>query len=110
MSNIFLKRLTKELRDMQANPPAGISIEKADDNLKLWVIMIHGAAGTIYEGEIYKLQFKFGNNYPLESPEVIFIGDVPMHPHERPPDNNMYIMTAKKSPKQTAWAFHDDKV
>ena len=28
----------------------------------------------------------------------------------KPPDNDMYIITAKPSPKQTTWAFHDDTV
>jgi hypothetical protein len=28
------------------------------------------------------------------------------HIQERPPDNSMYILTAKKSPKATSWAFH----
>ncbi|KAJ3172685.1 ubiquitin-conjugating enzyme E2 W [Geranomyces variabilis] len=145
MSNIFTKRLTKELRDLQANPPAGILIDKADDDLKLWKVVMSGAEGTLYQGEQFKLQFKFSNNYPLESPEVIFLDTVPIHPHiysnghiclsilydqwspaltissvclsiqsmlssatkkERPPDNAMYIMTAKKSPKATTWAFH----
>jgi len=41
-----------------------------------------GAQGTIYEGEQFKLQFKFPPQYPLEAPEVIFVGsNVPMHPH-----------------------------
>lgn len=26
-------------------------------------------------------QFTFNNNYPIESPEVIFVGDVPVHEH-----------------------------
>ncbi|KAJ3006788.1 ubiquitin-conjugating enzyme E2 W [Thoreauomyces humboldtii] len=81
MSNIFTKRLTKELRDLQANPPAGISIDTAADDLKSWKVALRGAEGTLYAGEIFKLQFKFSNNYPLESPEVIFVENVPVHPH-----------------------------
>ncbi|KAJ3281229.1 ubiquitin-conjugating enzyme E2 W [Rhizoclosmatium sp. JEL0117] len=81
MSNIFLKRLTKELRDMQTNPPSGISVESADDNLNVWKIRLVAAEGTVYEGEVFTLQFKFGNKYPLESPEVVFLGTPPMHPH-----------------------------
>ncbi|KAJ3226978.1 ubiquitin-conjugating enzyme E2 W [Chytriomyces hyalinus] len=81
MSNIFLKRLTKELRDMKANPPAGISIEDADDNLNKWTVKLDAADGTIYAGESFQLRFTFGNKYPLESPEVVFIGKPPVHPH-----------------------------
>ncbi|KAI8827277.1 ubiquitin-conjugating enzyme/RWD-like protein [Fimicolochytrium jonesii] len=149
MASMFTKRLTKELRDLQASPPAGIFVEHAGDDLKCWRITLKGAEGTLYEGEIFTLQFKFGSNYPLESPEVIFVGSVPIHPHiysnghiclsilydqwspaltissvclsiqsmlssaskkELPPDNNMYVLSAKKSPKATTWAFHDDTV
>ncbi|KAI8999617.1 ubiquitin-conjugating enzyme/RWD-like protein [Gaertneriomyces semiglobifer] len=148
MSSIFTKRLTKELRDLRTNPPANIHVETADDNLKIWRVTIKGAEGTLYEGEVFTLQFTFTPAYPLDSPEVIFIDHIPVHPHvysnghiclsilydqwspaltiqsvclsilsmlssctkkERPPDNNMYVMTAKKSPKQTTWAFHDEE-
>jgi ubiquitin-protein ligase len=34
MSAIFTKRLTKELHSLQSNPPAGLRVETADDNLK----------------------------------------------------------------------------
>ncbi|KAI9352979.1 ubiquitin-conjugating enzyme/RWD-like protein [Zopfochytrium polystomum] len=81
MSNIFAKRLTKEYRDLLSNPPAGLSVEFADDNLKIWKIKVVGASGTLYAGEEFYLQFKFGNNYPLDSPEVIFVEKVPVHPH-----------------------------
>ncbi|KAJ3245633.1 hypothetical protein HK104_007943, partial [Borealophlyctis nickersoniae] len=69
MSNIFLKRLTKELKDLQANPPAGVRVEKAEEDMKCWRIRVEGAPGTLYDGEVFVLQFKFGSNYPLDSPE-----------------------------------------
>lgn len=47
-----------------------------------WVVDVAGAAGTLYEGETFKLQFKFGSRYPFDSPEVIFLPpNVPVHPH-----------------------------
>ena len=41
-----------------------------------------GPPGTLYDGENFHLQFKFGSKYPFDSPEVIFVGDdIPVHPH-----------------------------
>jgi len=31
---------------------------------------MQGADDTLYAGEKFQLQIKFGNNYPFESPEV----------------------------------------
>lgn len=31
---------------------------------------MQGAEGTLYDGELFQLQFKFGSSYPFESPEV----------------------------------------
>jgi ubiquitin-conjugating enzyme E2 W len=30
-----------------------------------------GAEGTLYEGELFQLQFKFSPKYPFDSPEVL---------------------------------------
>jgi len=77
----FSRRLQKELVDLQKNPPAGITLDDVS-NLQLWTCNLVGAKDTLYEGEHFKLQFKFPNQYPLESPEVIFVGSsVPKHPH-----------------------------
>jgi len=35
----------------------------------------------LYAGEEFVLQFRFSQQYPLESPEVMFVGTVPIHPH-----------------------------
>ncbi|GAM19674.1 hypothetical protein SAMD00019534_028490, partial [Acytostelium subglobosum LB1] len=76
----YTKRLQKELLDLQTNPPGGISVEEAN-NFERWVINILGSPGTIYSGEVFRLQFRFNSSYPLESPEVVFIGLAPVHPH-----------------------------
>ena len=31
---------------------------------------LEGATGTLYEGEKFQLQFKFGAKYPFDSPQV----------------------------------------
>ncbi|KAL0139090.1 ubiquitin-conjugating enzyme/RWD-like protein [Mucor lusitanicus] len=72
MASIFTKRLTKELKDLNTNPPEGVVVEEAD-NLKSWKIKLIGAAGTIYEGEEFKLEFRFTPQYPLEAPDVVFV-------------------------------------
>lgn len=81
MTSIHTKRLTKELRDLNKNPPEGVVVEEAD-NLKKWKVRLTGAPGTIYEGEEFKLEFRFTPQYPLEAPDVVFIKPyVPVHPH-----------------------------
>ncbi|EGC30331.1 hypothetical protein DICPUDRAFT_157952 [Dictyostelium purpureum] len=80
MASRYAKRLQKELLDLKSNPPFGVSVMEGE-NLDKWVIAIFGAQDSIYEGEIFNLQFKFSPGYPLESPEVIFIGPPPIHPH-----------------------------
>jgi len=34
-------------------------------------IDIEGASGTLYDGEKFQLQFKFTDQYPFDSPQVI---------------------------------------
>ncbi|EPB84076.1 hypothetical protein HMPREF1544_09135 [Mucor circinelloides 1006PhL] len=70
--------------DLNTNPPEGVVVEEAD-NLKSWKIKLIGAAGTIYEGEEFKLEFRFTPQYPLEAPDVVFVRPyVPVHPQYTP--------------------------
>lgn len=39
-----------------------------------WTVDVAGASETLYEGETFKLQFKFGSRYPFDSPEVTASG------------------------------------
>ena len=42
---------------------------------------LEGAQGTIYQGEKYTLKIRFTDDYPMDSPEVVFIPPSPIHPH-----------------------------
>eukprot|EP00933_Yihiella_yeosuensis_P039610 TRINITY_DN33693_c0_g1_i2.p1 TRINITY_DN33693_c0_g1~~TRINITY_DN33693_c0_g1_i2.p1 ORF type:complete len:157 (-),score=13.09 TRINITY_DN33693_c0_g1_i2:203-673(-) len=78
----FQKRLRKELEDLRSKQDEneGISVEECAD-LGVWHVRVLGAPGTIYDGESFRLRFSFPERYPLESPEVIFEGEAPVHPH-----------------------------
>ncbi|CAD5205651.1 unnamed protein product [Bursaphelenchus okinawaensis] len=78
------RRLAKELSQLVTEPPEGMSIdyEEASKDLLNWTVTVNGAPNTLYEGEIFKLLFKFDNQYPFTSPEVTFVGShIPVHPH-----------------------------
>jgi len=70
---------------MLKEPPTGMEVDTAvmeHNDLHTWHVRLTGAAGTLYEGENFKLQFKFSPKYPFDSPEVTFTGDnIPLHPH-----------------------------
>ena len=79
-----IKRLNKELLELAKQPIEGIIFDpdRISTNLHKWRIGVNGAAETLYHGEVFELQFTFGNKYPFESPQVIFVGDhIPIHPH-----------------------------
>ncbi|CAB3377663.1 ubiquitin-conjugating enzyme E2 W [Cloeon dipterum] len=84
MASPSQKRLQRELKLMQSEPPPGMTVdhEEAMQDLTRWIINVEGAPGTLYEGEHFQLQFKFGSRYPFDSPQVMFTGqNIPIHPH-----------------------------
>jgi len=75
------RRITKELQSLQKNPIEGFTVQEVKD-ISRWNITLVGVNDTIYENEVFQLQFTFSSTYPLEAPEVIFVGNhIPIHPH-----------------------------
>jgi ubiquitin-protein ligase len=62
-------------------PIPGLEVFPDADDSSVWHVRLQGAQATIYDGEEYTLRVKFTNNYPMESPEVVFEPPVPVHPH-----------------------------
>ncbi|KAJ1927428.1 hypothetical protein IWQ60_002935 [Tieghemiomyces parasiticus] len=78
--SISKRRLTKELREIQARPPAGIQLLDGE-TLDRWTLSIDGTPDSLYTGERFTLHFRFGDNYPIAAPEVTFALPAPVHPH-----------------------------
>ncbi|KAF8367046.1 ubc-16 [Pristionchus pacificus] len=85
-----MRRLAKELQQLMGEPPAGVKVQVGaggeeagtTDDMRTWTVNVDGAPGTLYEGEHFRLQFRFSDSYPFSSPEVMFVGEhIPIHPH-----------------------------
>ncbi|TKA63358.1 hypothetical protein B0A49_05134 [Cryomyces minteri] len=78
------KRLQKELVKIQGPLAPGITLVSAED-LQSWYMDVQVMDNPIYSNEVYRLHFRFSNNYPIEAPEVVFVRDeshpIPIHPH-----------------------------
>jgi ubiquitin-conjugating enzyme E2 D/E len=74
MSNKATLRLKNELNNLINDPVCNSTILlENDENLFNWIAIMQGPEGTPYEGGIFKLQFKFPDNYPFKAPEVKFL-------------------------------------
>eukprot|EP00052_Salpingoeca_macrocollata_P006204 m.52175 g.52175 ORF g.52175 m.52175 type:complete len:151 (-) comp15304_c0_seq1:36-488(-) len=75
------RRLAREFEQLKASPPPHVQLLTEDGASDTWQMRVEGAPGTVYHGESFTLQMKFPDKYPFESPEVMFIGTAPQHPH-----------------------------
>lgn len=67
-----IKRLQKELIDMQKDATPNLSAGPVNDNLFEWEAVILGPIGTPYEGGVFNLSISIPSNYPFKPPMVIF--------------------------------------
>eukprot|EP01036_Dinobryon_divergens_P027272 gene27272-36011_t len=75
------KRIQKEhekfTSDSKVDPTFRLTVQSND----VWLISFTGAAGTLYAGENYTLRIRFTEDYPMDSPEVVFLLPAPIHEH-----------------------------
>ena len=66
---------------MENNYKDLLKLQVIDEEKLIWHVTFEGAQGSLYQGEVFTLQFRFTDQYPFESPEVMFKGTPPVHEH-----------------------------
>ncbi len=69
----------QEVEKFREDSSDGLSLEVLTENI--WQVSFTGAPGTLYDGESYTLRIRFNEDYPMDSPEVVFLNQAPIHSH-----------------------------
>ncbi|KAL5742239.1 hypothetical protein ACOSP7_028971 [Xanthoceras sorbifolium] len=74
------KRLLKELKSLETDPPAGISVSPNESDFMIWKAIIVGPDGTHWDGGTFELILQFPEDYPNKPPSVQFVSEM-FHPN-----------------------------
>lgn len=80
MSTPARKRLLRDFKKLQKDPPSGIQAAPLDNNVMAWQAVILGPDETVWEGGIFKLLLEFTEDYPNKPPAVKFVTRI-FHPN-----------------------------
>ena len=76
-----VKRITRELNELQKANPENISAAPEDDsNVFKWQGTLQGVDGSPYEGGVFFLNIQFPNDYPFKPPKINFTTKI-YHPN-----------------------------
>ncbi|OAP54136.1 ubiquitin-conjugating enzyme E2 2 [Fonsecaea erecta] len=80
MSTAARRRLMRDFKRMQTDPPTGVSASPLADNVMTWNALIIGPTDTPFEDGTFQLVIQFEETYPNKSPEVKFVSQM-FHPN-----------------------------
>merc|ERR1719359_145893 len=74
------RRLMRDFKRLQNDPPEGISGAPNGNNILQWQAVIFGPSGEAWEGGTFRLSLEFSEDYPNKAPKVKFLSKV-FHPN-----------------------------
>jgi ubiquitin-conjugating enzyme E2 A len=80
MSTPSRRRLMRDFKRLQDDPPSGITGAPADNNIMQWQAVIFGPDDTPWEGGTFRLKLEFSEEYPNKPPKVSFVSAM-FHPN-----------------------------
>jgi len=80
MSTPARRRLMRDFKRLQTDPPQGVSAAPMDNNILKWHAVIFGPEDTAWEGGTFKLSLEFTEDYPNKAPVVKFLSKM-FHPN-----------------------------
>lgn len=80
MSTPARRRLMRDFKKLQEDPPAGVSGAPTEDSILMWHAIIFGPQDTPFEDGTFKLTMEFTEEYPNKPPTVKFVSKM-FHPN-----------------------------
>lgn len=74
------RRLMRDFKKLQEDPPAGVIGAPTEDNILVWEAVIFGPQDTPFEDGTFKLTLEFTEEYPNKPPTVKFVSKM-FHPN-----------------------------
>ncbi|KAF4747914.1 Ubiquitin-conjugating enzyme E2 2, variant 2 [Perkinsus olseni] len=80
MSTAARRRLIRDLKKLQQDPPSGVSAAPATDDIMKWTAVMFGPEDTPWEGGTFQLEVTFSEEFPTKPPRVRFLNPM-FHPN-----------------------------
>ncbi|KAF8996030.1 ubiquitin-conjugating enzyme/RWD-like protein [Cyathus striatus] len=71
-SAMTVKRIHREISDLQKEDLGSMTLAPVEDNLYLWKGTIPGPEGSVYEGGVFNVEINLAPDYPFSAPRAVF--------------------------------------